>query len=205
MAAPVQRPEEYLLNQVDVTTMSRTSHARIGHLYSVYFAELGLEFDPSKDGDFTTPEKYYSTPARGAYCVLGFVPQPTAAGDPRDATEEVPPIIVGCVGLRDVSDPARPDVLGSDCCELKRMFILPEHRGGGRGKLLLQWALGAARALGYRRMVLDTKRRLEAANALYGRAGFADCADYNGNPRADRFMAVDLRGAAAGGSFATLA
>jgi hypothetical protein len=46
--------------------------------------------------------------------------------------------------------------------------------------------------LGFRRCVLDTKTKLVASNTFYEKLGFVDCADYNGNARADRWMAVTL-------------
>ena len=76
-------------------------------------------------------------------------------------------------------------------CELKRMFFLPECRGRQLGKqqvaVALEWASSSAG--GYNYCILDTKRRLEAANHVYEKyGGFVECGSYNGNPRADKFM-----------------
>lgn len=75
-------------------------------------------------------------------------------------------------------------------CELKRMFFLPECRGRQLGKqqvaVALDWASSQG---GYNLCILDTKRRLEAANHVYEKyGGFVECGSYNGNPRADKFM-----------------
>jgi len=72
--------------------------------------------------------------------------------------------------------------------ELKRMWIRPAHQGRGLGRPLLDACLAEARALGFRTLRLDSEPRLAAAVHLYRNAGFADIADYNGNPRATMWM-----------------
>ncbi|MBI2525069.1 MAG: GNAT family N-acetyltransferase [Candidatus Rokubacteria bacterium] len=76
--------------------------------------------------------------------------------------------------------------------ELKRMWIRPAHQGRGLGRPLLDACLAVARALGCRRLRLDSERRLEAAVHLYRAYGFSEIADYNGNPRAELWMEVRL-------------
>lgn len=76
--------------------------------------------------------------------------------------------------------------------ELKRMWIRPAHQGRGLGRPLLDACLAAARALGCRRLRLDSEERLEAAVHLYRAYGFAEIADYNGNPRAELWMEAPL-------------
>ena len=46
--------------------------------------------------------------------------------------------------------------LDGDVGELKRMYVVPEARGRGYGRLLLAALEQAARELGYRRVRLDT-------------------------------------------------
>jgi putative acetyltransferase len=76
---------------------------------------------------------------------------------------------VGCVALRP---------LGPKEGELKRLFMLPGARGRGVGRSLLETALGAARAAGFRSIRLDTLPGMEAAQALYAALGFRPCAPY---------------------------
>ena len=76
--------------------------------------------------------------------------------------------------------------------ELKRMFIDPRVRGRGHGRTMLTAAIAFCRARGFSRLLLDSTRDLHAALGLYRSAGFVEVADYNGNPRADCWMALSL-------------
>jgi GNAT superfamily N-acetyltransferase len=60
-----------------------------------------------------------------------------------------------------------------DTAELKRMYVAQDTRGQGIGRALLSALEDEARALGARRLVLETGIRQEAALALYRRTGFA--------------------------------
>jgi len=62
----------------------------------------------------------------------------------------------------------------ADVCELRKMYFLPEARGIGAGSAMLERCLEAARALGFRRMYLETLTGMNAAQALYRRHGFAE-------------------------------
>jgi GNAT superfamily N-acetyltransferase len=64
--------------------------------------------------------------------------------------------------------------LDDEAAELKRMYVAPESRGRGLGRALLNALEREARALGARRLVLETGTRQGAAIALYHRAGFVD-------------------------------
>jgi GNAT superfamily N-acetyltransferase len=56
--------------------------------------------------------------------------------------------------------------------ELKRMYLLPEVRGRGLGRRLLELALGWARERGLAAVTLDTTEEMSAARSLYESAGF---------------------------------
>lgn len=70
---------------------------------------------------------------------------------------------VGCGALR---------VLDAETAELKRMYVAPAARGTGLGRRLVDALEAEARALGVRRLVLETGTRQEAALALYRATGF---------------------------------
>ena len=62
--------------------------------------------------------------------------------------------------------------LDASACELKKMYLLPEARGLGLGRRLLQRAVAFARGSGYTRIELTTASVLEGAIAMYRRQGF---------------------------------
>ena len=81
--------------------------------------------------------------------------------------------VAGVVGLRG---------LGDGVCEMKRLYVRPEFRGSGAGRLLGARLVQAGADAGYRAMRLDTLAHLTAARALYGRLGFREIPAYYENP-----------------------
>jgi GNAT superfamily N-acetyltransferase len=71
--------------------------------------------------------------------------------------------------------------LGDGVGEIKRMFVVPDARGKGHARRLLDALEAAAADLGYTRLRLDTARSMTTAMRLYRRAGYRDIPDYNGN------------------------
>jgi putative acetyltransferase len=59
-----------------------------------------------------------------------------------------------------------------ETCELRKMYFLPELRGLGAGRALLERCLDAARAHGFRRCYLETLSGMDRAQQLYRRFGF---------------------------------
>ena len=78
--------------------------------------------------------------------------------------------------------------------EIKRMWVHPDMRGTGIGKRLLDELERQSRALGHRRVVLDTNVTLLEAIAMYERAGYSAIGRYNDNPYAGRWFAKELVG-----------
>ena len=74
--------------------------------------------------------------------------------------------------------------------EIKRMFVLPEHRGRGLGRGLLKALEAEAVAMGFERLRLDTGERQTEAIALYRAAGYRPIAAYN--TTADLWFERDL-------------
>ncbi|MDP5171951.1 MAG: GNAT family N-acetyltransferase [Bacteroidia bacterium] len=80
---------------------------------------------------------------------------------------------VGCVAIRD---------LGEGFCEMKRMFVLPEHQGKGIGSTLASEIIYAAKGAGYQHIRLDTHPWMAAAIKMYQALGFIEIGRYNENP-----------------------
>ncbi|MGN8026143.1 GNAT family N-acetyltransferase [Microbacterium sp. 22242] len=96
--------------------------------------------------------------------------------------------IVGCGGIRRVTMPDG----GTDAFEVKHVFLRPETRGRGWGRLLLDELEQRALSFGAQALVLDTHHTLEAAGHLYRNSGFAEIPRYNDNPNATRWYRKDL-------------
>ena len=56
--------------------------------------------------------------------------------------------------------------------EIKRMFVLPEQRGKGLAKLILNAIEDWAAEMGYTNYILETSPKLESAIALYKKMGY---------------------------------
>ena len=91
--------------------------------------------------------------------------------------------VVGTVGLF---------ALGGGRCELRKMYLLPEHRGRGLGKRLLRHAVERARELGFTRIELETATVLEVARRMYESFGFRPLTPCQMPCRCDRAYYLDL-------------
>ncbi|NAZ55152.1 GNAT family N-acetyltransferase [Vibrio toranzoniae] len=60
----------------------------------------------------------------------------------------------------------------TEVCELQKMYFLPETRGKGLAKKLVNMSMEKAKALGYQHMYLETTECLNAAVKLYEKLGF---------------------------------
>jgi len=80
---------------------------------------------------------------------------------------------VGCVGLRRLEEGA---------CEMKRLYVKPNHRREGIGRALAELVIGDARNIGYSKMRLDTVAAMIPAITLYRSLGFKEIPPYRHNP-----------------------
>lgn len=96
--------------------------------------------------------------------------------------------VAGCCALRplDSSD-------YTNAAEMKRLYVRPEYRGLGIGRLLTEGILEAAQRAAYSCVLLDTLDDMEAARALYEDLGFAEIPPYYHNPHAgSHYLKVDI-------------
>ncbi len=93
-------------------------------------------------------------------------------------------VYLGCVGLRQFSP---------DTGEIKRLYLLPEARGTGLGRMLAEVIIERGREIGYKQLVLDTLPSMQKAQALYQSLGFSEIPPYRYNPvEGTKFLALDL-------------
>jgi DNA-binding MarR family transcriptional regulator/GNAT superfamily N-acetyltransferase len=121
---------------------------------SCYFAELSERFESGFDASNSlAPTLDGFEPPGGTFLVMHLHGQ-----------------AVGCGGFR--REPP-------DAAYLKRMWIAREARGLGLGRRLLMILEGRARALGYRRILLETEKNLKEAQQLYRSSGYVEVPRFN--------------------------
>ncbi|MEQ8843144.1 MAG: uroporphyrinogen-III synthase [Acidimicrobiales bacterium] len=132
-----------------------------------YFVELDARFESGLDrAAALTTEPAEISPPNGLF-VAGRL-----AGAP-----------VAC-GVLKIVEPGVADI--------KRMWVSDRVRGRGVGRRLLRRLVAEGRALGLRRVQLETNRALTEAVALYQAEGFVEVPAFNEEPHADHWFALDF-------------
>jgi putative acetyltransferase len=62
--------------------------------------------------------------------------------------------------------------LPADTCELVKMYLLPQARGMGLGKTMIEKAISFAQQQGFKKIYLESMPELEKALVVYERMGF---------------------------------
>ncbi len=79
---------------------------------------------------------------------------------------------VACIAIKKKDD---------ENCEAKRLFIKPESRGNGYGRVMMNAMLGKAKELGSREVSFTTKPAvMQVGYGLYQRMGFEETAENDG-------------------------
>jgi len=82
--------------------------------------------------------------------------------------------LAGCVALHKL----QPEI-----CEMKRLYLRPQFRGKGLGRVLANNVIAEAQSIGYKSMRLDTVEPvMNDAVELYRKLGFREIAPYRVNP-----------------------
>jgi ribosomal protein S18 acetylase RimI-like enzyme len=138
-------------------------------LFREYAAEIGIDlgFQNFENEVQDLPGKY-APPAGGLFLAVD--------GDR----------LVGCVAVRPLVPPR--------VAEMKRLFVRPDARRVGAGKVLAQHAITFARTAGYHCLRLDTLATMTDARRLYRSLGFIEIPPYTFNPFPDAvYMELELR------------
>ncbi len=88
------------------------------------------------------------------------------------------------------------DGTDENICELQRMFLLPEARGLGLGRRLLEMCIEKAKDFEYDKIYLESLKPMKAAIALYKKLGFSELSNplgYTGHSGCNVFMLLEFR------------
>lgn len=83
--------------------------------------------------------------------------------------------IIGCGGICYQNEMPSPDNLSGTNGYLMNIYTLPEYRGEGVGKKIVEYLIDDARKHGTEKIYLESS---EAARKLYHEIGFTDLRDY---------------------------
>ena len=84
-------------------------------------------------------------------------------------------VIVGGAGIYPT------DGLPEDTCELVKMYLKPQARGLGLGRLLIEKCISQAKELGYKKIYLESMPELKKALNVYAKFGFEYLKEPMGN------------------------
>ena len=154
-------------DQLSIRQATRADQEQVEMLVFGVLREFGLEPSPeSTDADLKDIEGKY-----------------LATGGMFEVVEQTDGLIVGSVGIYPIDE---------GLCELRKMYLAPEVRGRGLGKLLLERALSHARNAGFRAVMLETASVLKGAVSLYTSYGFKPTNLEHTASRADQAFILNL-------------
>ncbi len=143
-------PTVFLIMQITIRDIRPTDNPVLSRIVKNTLAEFGANhpgtvyYDPTTDALFELFQK-----ERSAY----FVAEMNGA-------------IVGGGGIYPT------DGLPEDTCELVKMYLLPQARGTGLGRTLIEKCIDAAREKGFKNIYLETMPELKQALNIYAKFGF---------------------------------
>ncbi len=154
-------------DDIVIRTATNRDTGRIIALVFGVLREYGLPSDlDSKDADLKDIEGNY-----------------IRSGGVFEVIEDKEGNLLGTYGLHRLNDTT---------CELRKMYFVPQIRGRGLGRRVLERAVGHARQLNYRKIVLETNNVLKEAIRLYTRFGFVPTEIKHVSARVDQAFILRL-------------
>jgi GNAT superfamily N-acetyltransferase len=143
---------------------------KVTALFTAYAKSLEIDLSFQKfDEELSSLPGKYSAMSKGVI-FLAYNADTFIDSFLRQATGEKQGQVLGCAALRAFNTP--------NSCELKRLYTIPEARGQGTGRRLLEAVIQKAKDLGYTEMLLDTLSSMTAARKMYADYGFEECEKY---------------------------
>lgn len=145
--------------------------------------QLELALDSGHLGSISTLFREYAATLNVVQCFQDFESElatlPGEYAPPRGALllATVSGAIAGCCALRPLEH-----VDYANAGEMKRLYVRPQFRGLGLGRMLAEGILNQARLCGFTSVLLDTLDDMEAARGLYEDLGFDEIPPYYFNP-----------------------
>jgi GNAT superfamily N-acetyltransferase len=157
---------ENTIKLVEAKTEEDFSAAKVLILEYVKWLGIDLSFQ-NFDHEFNTISETYGPP-NGGLCIVFRNDRP-----------------VGVAGIKRFNETE---------CEVKRMYVQPESRGLGIGKLMITRCIEIAKRLKYETIKLDTADFMKSAIKLYTDSGFIEIPAYRHNPYEEaRFFELHLK------------
>lgn len=145
--------------------------------------EIDLSFQNFEEELASVPGKY--APTNGGSLFLACVSHPSSEAAKQSALSLRDGQVIGCAALRAFNPPRT--------CEIKRLYVTPESRGLGAGRMLLEAIIERAKEFGYKEMLLDTLPSMVEARKMYKSFGFEEVENYYESPIAGTcFMRLTL-------------
>jgi putative acetyltransferase len=135
---------------ITIRTIQQSDNPALAKIIRDTLAEFGANHPGTVYYDPTTDALYELFQRKGATYFIG----------------EIDGKIVGGAGIYP------SDGLPTDTCELVKMYLLPEARGVGLGKTLIEKSLQFAKESGYKNVYLESMPELKKALTVYEKFGF---------------------------------
>lgn len=139
------------MKDLTIRKAKRGDEAKVLQLVEEVLSYYGLELNPeSEDLDITDIPKYY-TKNNGDFEVIVFKGK-----------------IVGSYGVYKLDE---------ETCELRKMYLKQNFQGLGLGNIMIENSFKLAKALNYKKIILQTNSVLYKAVKLYRKYGFEEFDD----------------------------